>query len=386
MRSRALARALARPSDRAYLDRRTKVMQEPYLVLKISRHSVLSDAFDQIWHRLQSELAKPLRIRMGVDEGEIGHDLGGVQIEFFKLVCSEALDSNYGKYVHAASLQTLTLSGLFSIDPETHLAWFQPGSLVPLYKYELFGALVALAIYNGVTLPISFPLCFYRKLLNEKNDYDTLIGRNNEEESALAHDRVEDLREGWPSLYKSLQALREYKGSVEDDFAQDYTFSLLANGLNVEVKMTRPWQTTDTNVGKMTIINAYPDKHHPKEKYSRGSHWSEPEPEPNTKHVPDTDCPSPQAEASQSALPNPIDIEALAWPGWQLEQADPTESVETVTKANSQQYLLDYISWLMDYSIHPQFSSFARGFSAVLDRKALNVRICTIIAIKKRLN
>lgn len=88
-----MARASQR--DAAYLDLRIKATQEPYLVLKINRHSVLSDANDQIWHRLRSELAKPLRVRMGIDEGEIGHDLGGVQIEFFKLACCEALDPNY---------------------------------------------------------------------------------------------------------------------------------------------------------------------------------------------------------------------------------------------------------------------------------------------------
>ena len=74
-----------------------KVAQEAYLVLRINRHSVLADANDQIWHRTRGELNKPLRIRMGMDEGEIGHDLGGVQIEFFKLVCSEALDPSYCK-------------------------------------------------------------------------------------------------------------------------------------------------------------------------------------------------------------------------------------------------------------------------------------------------
>ena len=81
--------------DVVYLDRRLRAAQDHYIVLKINRHSVLSDAFDQLWHRERRELLRPLRVRMGIDEGEIGHDLGGVQIEFFKLVCQEAFDPAY---------------------------------------------------------------------------------------------------------------------------------------------------------------------------------------------------------------------------------------------------------------------------------------------------
>lgn len=85
--------------DVIYLDRRLRASQDHYLVLKINRHSILSDAFDQLWHREKRELLRPLRIRMGIDEGEIGHDLGGVQIEFFKLVCQEAFSPGYCELV-----------------------------------------------------------------------------------------------------------------------------------------------------------------------------------------------------------------------------------------------------------------------------------------------
>ena len=81
--------------DVVYLDSRLRAAQDHYIVLKINRQSVLSDAFDQLWHRERRELLRPLRVRMGIDEGEIGHDLGGVQIEFFKLVCQEAFNPAY---------------------------------------------------------------------------------------------------------------------------------------------------------------------------------------------------------------------------------------------------------------------------------------------------
>lgn len=84
--------------EASYLDRRLKAAQDHYLVLKINRHSILSDAFDQLWHREKRELLRPLRVRMGIEEGEIGHDLGGVQIEFFKLACQEAFRAEYCTY------------------------------------------------------------------------------------------------------------------------------------------------------------------------------------------------------------------------------------------------------------------------------------------------
>jgi hypothetical protein len=83
--------------DEVYLDRRLRAAQDYYLVLKINRHSILPDAFDQLWHREKQELLRPLRVRMGIEEGEIGHDLGGVQIEFFKLACQEAFGPEYCK-------------------------------------------------------------------------------------------------------------------------------------------------------------------------------------------------------------------------------------------------------------------------------------------------
>jgi hypothetical protein len=60
-----------------------------YILLYVSRGSILNDTFDQLWQRRKGELRRPLRVRMGADELDIGHDLGGVQIEFFNLVCRE---------------------------------------------------------------------------------------------------------------------------------------------------------------------------------------------------------------------------------------------------------------------------------------------------------
>ena len=60
-------------------------------MINTSRHNVLKEAFDQLWHRRSSELRKPLRVRLNeIDDLNYGQDLGGVSVEFFNLVCREA--------------------------------------------------------------------------------------------------------------------------------------------------------------------------------------------------------------------------------------------------------------------------------------------------------
>lgn len=81
--------------------------EEHYLLLNVSRENVLRDAYDQLWQRRKSELLRPLRVRLGeMDELEVGQDLGGVQIEFFNLLCKHVgavenrrlLSSSFGHF------------------------------------------------------------------------------------------------------------------------------------------------------------------------------------------------------------------------------------------------------------------------------------------------
>lgn len=69
-----------------------------YLLLTVRREQIIQDAFDQIWQRRRSELLRPLRVRLGEMEGaEVGQDLGGVQIEFFNLICKALFAEDIGK-------------------------------------------------------------------------------------------------------------------------------------------------------------------------------------------------------------------------------------------------------------------------------------------------
>ncbi|KAI0477656.1 hypothetical protein GGR56DRAFT_638177 [Xylariaceae sp. FL0804] len=166
-----------------------------YLILDISRDDVLTDAFDQLWRREERELLRPLKVHLGEDGGEEGFDSGGVQQEFFRLALAEALNPDYGA---------------FTVDDRTRMAWFQPGSLLPEWKFELLGLLMSLAVYNGLTLPITFPMAFYRKLLGEPV-------------TELHH-----IADGWPELANGLTTLLEWNekdGAVEDIFVLTYEFS-----------------------------------------------------------------------------------------------------------------------------------------------------------------
>ena len=81
---------------------RLKYLEDHYLLLNVGRANVLKDAFDQLWQRRSSELLRPLRVRLGeMDEFEIGHDLGGVQIEFFNLVCKELFSESAREYLRS---------------------------------------------------------------------------------------------------------------------------------------------------------------------------------------------------------------------------------------------------------------------------------------------
>ncbi|KAI0419414.1 hypothetical protein F5X98DRAFT_77424 [Xylaria grammica] len=252
-----------------------------FLILNIRRDEILSDAFDQLWRREERELMRPLKIHLGEDNGEEGYDYGGVQQEFFRLAIAEALDPDYGA---------------FAIDDRTRMTWFQPGSLQPEWKFELIGLLVSLAVYNGLTLPVTFPKALYHKLLNEPV-------------TELHH-----IADGWPEHANGLTKLLEWNendGAVEDIFVLTYEFSTTMLGQPVSRQMDP----------------------------SRRESWPQP-------------CLHPNAEP--------------------LSAKNPTDALP-VTGDNRSAYVSDYIRYLTDVSVAPQFEAFARGFRTCLHPKSLTL-------------
>lgn len=74
-----------------------KKATQSYLVLDIPREEVLTAALNQLWRREKRELMRPLKIRLGEDNGEIGMDSGGVQQEFFRIAIREAFRPGYSQ-------------------------------------------------------------------------------------------------------------------------------------------------------------------------------------------------------------------------------------------------------------------------------------------------
>ncbi|KAI0537407.1 hypothetical protein GGR58DRAFT_502241 [Xylaria digitata] len=265
--------------QRSALEDLLRTPASKFLILNIRRDEILSDAFDQLWRREERELMRPLKIHLGEDNGEEGYDYGGVQQEFFRLAIAEALDPAYGA---------------FTIDDRTRMAWFQPGSLQPEWKFELIGLLLSLAVYNGLTLPVTFPKALYYKLLNEPV-------------TELHH-----IADGWPDHANGLTKLLEWNendGAVEDVFVLTYEFSTTMLGQPVSRQMDPLRQES----------------------------WPQPSSHPSTQPL---------------SVDNPID----ALP---------------VTGDNRSAYVSDYIRYLTDVSVAPQFEAFARGFRTCLHPKSL---------------
>lgn len=266
-----------------------------YLILDIGRKTVLRDAFDQLWRREERELLRPLKVHLGEDSGEEGFDSGGVQQEFFRLAIAEALNPDYGA---------------FTIDERNRMAWFQPGSTEPDWKFELVGLLVGLAVYNGLTLPVSFPKALYRKLLGEPVT------------------DIHHINDGWPQIASSLTELLEWdesNGAVEDIFAVTYEFSV--NMLNEHV--------------------------------SREMHSVS----PGSKRPADHEWPQ---------FPPSSNNGSHQQPHWTLSCENP-EDAPLVTDANRNAYVSDYIRYMTEVSVRPQYEAFAKGFRSILHSKSLTL-------------
>ncbi|KAK0256699.1 hypothetical protein LTS09_008401 [Friedmanniomyces endolithicus] len=277
-----------------------KYEEEHYLLLNVSRTKVLSDACDQLWQRRSGELFRPLRVRLGeLDELEVGHDLGGVQIEFFNLICKQAFTED---------------AGLFATNPVTGLSYFRVGSLQPLHMFELMGLLIALAIYNGITLPLSFPIVFYKLLLS---DHDL---------------KLDDITDHWPDEAKSLRYVMETQGA-EDDLS--FSFPIEANGIRIFAHESSACHRDSNELITIKVAEAMPTTY-------------------------------PSAD---------IDIDGLQWPGFNFTYPDALVAPPSVTASDKARYISSYVTWLAVRSVAPQLRAFQHGFKRVIDAHSLSIFI-----------
>ena len=351
--------AFAGEQNEGRLCSRLKTAMATNLVIEVRRDNVLRDALNQLWRRERRELLRPLKVRMGMDEGEEGVDHGGVQQEFFRMAIGEALNPDYGMPLVTLIFSTRTYQGVsigvFTIDSRTCMSWFQPCSLEPPYKFELLGLLTSLAVYNGLTLPVTFPKALYRKLLG------------------LPVTDLDHIRDGWPDLARGLSDLLTWTdGDVEDVFVRSYEFVIDAPGSTLSVNMERVrredrWPMIEDVMSKSKTRSASFENDHasdiPRERE-------------------DTDSPhSMTNRIDKGTISEGPDQSHEHGITGQFRTRDPHRSrtssiisdASLVNNSNRAQYVNDYIFWLTDKSIRPQYEAFARGFYTCLDRKALSI-------------
>ncbi|KAF3157254.1 hypothetical protein TWF788_005469 [Orbilia oligospora] len=427
-----------KPWLRNFIMQSYDIAMNMYLCLEVHRSSVVMDTLNQLVGRELRECLRPLKVRF-LDVGEEGVDHGGVQQEYFRLIWEEVTKGEYGCFVS---------------DERTRMSWFSIVTLEPMHKFELLGLLVGLAVYNGVTLPVSFPLVMYRKLLGWKVE-------------------LEDLGDGWPELVKGMKKLLEWSdedGDVGDIFVRSYEFGYEALGEVHSVdlmkvgredrwapmKIEKERVTSLANLNFWLPANSFAARDYrnamrtqaaaagpsstsatrlaiPQQITSLSSPAGEEAQEfltaMNTaqrrqvQNIPDVadsistsdtssrriltpeiltpGSQSPPASPSRRSSAVAIDENdeaAATWKAYHKQQqsissADTssisstspvkitsdkfmkpeTEESELVTNANRDQYVKDYVFWLTDKSVRPQFEAFERGFHAMLDRKSLSL-------------
>lgn len=226
------------------------------------------------------------------------------------------------------------------------MTWFRPLSHEPLYKFELLGLIASLAVYNGLTIPVTFPLALYRKLLK------------------LPVTRLEHIRDGWPGLSQGLRGLLDWEvGSVEKVFARSYGFSVEAFGetINInlgQIKSDGDWPSTqqsrcvtnDTDI-QVDAAGSFPSSKSGSRKSSASSQ-----------------LPAGIDQPAHGSSCSPAD-ECLRSRG----NSVTSQQSCMVNNENRGSYVDDYIFWVTDKSIRSQYEAFARGFHMCIDPEAISI-------------
>ncbi|KAF3903243.1 hypothetical protein ABW20_dc0105440 [Dactylellina cionopaga] len=397
-----------KPWLRNFIMKSYDIAMNMYLLLEVHRTSVVSDTLDQLLGRELRECLRPLKVRF-MDVGEEGVDHGGVQQEYFRLLWEEVTKGEYG---------------CFTTDERTRISWLSIVTLEPMHKFELLGLLVGLAVYNGVTLPVSFPLVMYKKLLGWKVELD-------------------DLADGWPELVKGMKGLLDWKeedGDVADVFVRSYEFGYEAFGKVHSVDLLKVgredrWAPVTIEKRKKVVhdmgLHWLPQRRRgfpsitsdmrlaipsspPAAAIAESEEFEDLVAEDSQLQVPDVadsistsdtssgriltpGSPSPSASPSRrnsGVIIDENDEAAATWKAYhkQISSAESScsstspvkitserfisteaDDSELVTNENREGYVKDYVFWLTDKSVRPQFEAFERGFHAVLDRKSLSL-------------
>jgi ubiquitin-protein ligase E3 A len=139
--------------------------QSAYFGIAAERQDLLHDVTKAITGQSISVLRRPMKVRY---MGEQGIDLAGLTADLLAKVIK-------------ASISRCLEMNLFR--ESSGGLWFQEGADCP-GEFNRLGILIGLAMYNGVkSLPLDFPLMFYKKLVGEElkpedmKDFDPILVR-----------------------------------------------------------------------------------------------------------------------------------------------------------------------------------------------------------------
>lgn len=232
------------------------------------------------------------------------------------------------------------------------MSWFQPLSLEEDYKFELIGLLFGLAVYNGLTLPVTFPKALYWRLKDP--NWDVID--------------VADIEDGWPQLARGLQAMRDWnEGDVGDVFMRNYTFPIDVFGDKFDLHMNiHPQSVLSESQGDNASQNLARKGKGKEKAESEGFNES---------------C-DPPNELQDETTNNDIlrEFECLLGRDFPvtLDRSDTvsetsTASAPMVTNENRAQYIRDYIMYLTYHSVEPQLLAFIQGFRRCIHPKSLSL-------------
>lgn len=226
------------------------------------------------------------------------------------------------------------------------MSWFQPSSLEPPYKFELLGLLASLAVYNGLTLPFTFPYAMYRKLLN------------------MPIRGLGDIEDGWPELTRGLSILRDWpEENVEEVFTRPYVFSVDAFGTTLDVDMDKAHENFLRRHGKQERLQRDEEmKKQAKTMPSKGPAITR-----DSREVASSSGFSMSSSEDQDEP-----FHQLAFLPSTPRRTSNSEPI-MVTNKNRQDYISDYIAHLTHSTIEPQYNAFATGFYTCLSRKSISL-------------
>ena len=125
------------------------------------------------------------------------------------------------------------------------MTWFRPGSLEPLRMFETVGVLTSLAVYNGLTLPFTFPNALYRAI------------------AGLPCETVADISDGWPEQARSMQTLLDWRDDdIEDTFVLSYNFSTNIFGAAIDIDMDHSRRSNSPSTPN-TLLQGLPSQFPP---------------------------------------------------------------------------------------------------------------------------